>query len=395
MRKKGEKYASAAEIEQAEILSELSDGDNAVNNDGKILYEFSSARTEYDFSDITKKSIIKSPQSIYLMSVDFLLLAWVVFSLAYRLATEDDNGAVFLSMLPSLIFVAAATCIVIISVLGAWGKVGRFALKHGMYSHGDAADTARLDALKSEFERADRNKNNENAITVTEHYVEITLCGRRRTYERNSVDLRVRRYNGKLLLCFTVSGEYMQYIDFPEPMPMEEFYKLKKAFGKRLTTVRDLPHASEKERDQNGKRLYGGYTAANIVISAFFSCVVLTAGIMLVVAHYLWNLPVPPFLGVFFALMSLLCFGNTFHHIPAVNIVMIPLAFALVLIVVPPWIFVWYETELAGNALTFFGVLTHADVFPVGMMFFTAIGGMVAVFGITKLVDYLRFGKNP
>lgn len=396
MNKTGEEYDANAETDQAEVLSGLNRArEKFVKDDGKILYEYSSARTMYDFSEKTTKGIIKSPQTIYLITVNSLLLFWVFFSLIYRLATEENNGAVWLSMIPSLILIAAVTAIVIISALGSWGKVARFVLKRGLYSaHGDAAARAQLEAMKRGFERADKNRTTENAITVTDRYVVITLLGRERVFDKSKVQMRVQKFNGELTALFSAEGETKVSVEFPERLPLEDWYKLKKALGDGLVTVRNIPEKYEKERDENGRRLYAGYSLGNVIVSFIMSCVILTAGVMLVVAHYLWVPGIPPFLGVFFALMSGLCFTNTFQHIPAVKVAVLPLIFSLVLLVIPPWVFVWYETTFAQNALSFWGVLTHADIFPVGMAFFSSLGGMVFVFAIVKLIDFVRFGKE-
>ena len=391
---KKEEYTNA-EAEQQELLERLKASEaKFVNEDDKILYEFSSARTMYDFSEKTAKNIIKHPQTIYLITVGFLLLAWVLFSLIYRLITEENKGAVMLGMVPSLILVAAVTAIVLITALGAWGEIARFALKRGLHSRGDAADIRRIEAMKREFERADKNKPNENAITVTENYFTVTLSGRSRTFDKDKVKVRVQKLDGDLVAFISVEGEIPFNIDFPERLPLEDFHKLKKALRERLSVIRVLPSSAEKERDGKGRRLYGGYRLGNVIVSFFMSCVILAAGVMLVVTHYLWVPGIPPFLGVFFALAAGLCFTNTFGHIPAVNVVVLPFIFSLTLLIVPPWIFVWYETTFAQNALTFWGVITHADVFPVGMMFFSAMGGMVLVFAVVKLIDFIRFGRS-
>lgn len=367
----------------------LLDGIESVEPDeSKILYEFSSARTMYDLSDATKKRAGKAASSIYLLIVASLLIAWVLTSLIYRLMTESNGGRVWLSMIPSLIFTAAATAIVVLSVRGLWGTVARFAIRHNLHSaHG--VDRIRIEQMRRAFEVADRNARRENAITVTERQTTVKLYGRGVTVSRDKTTVRCVRENGALRLTFRIDG---RTIAFPELVPLEDYYRLKKAFGKNLTTVRAT--ATAVERDENGKRLYGGDTLASVVGGAVMSCVILGAGVMLVVTHYLWVPGIPPFLGVFFAMMSMLAFGNTFSHRPGVSYVMIPLAFSLVLLVVPPWIFIWYETELAQNALTLFGILTHADAFPVGMTFFSCLGGYVFVFAMTRLVEFVRFGKE-
>lgn len=384
-----------AEIEAARVRYSFLDENSEVEPDsGKIVYEYSSARTMFDLSDATKKRARTAPSSIYLLCVGVVMIAWVLFSLLYRLSTESNGGAVWLSMIPSLVFTAAAVAIVILSIVGMWGRFARFAIRHNLHGARGGFEKAQIYRLGRAFDAADAEKGAENALSVTHNTVSIWLYGYRHTYAIDDVIVRVRLENDRLHLTFSVGrAQKKAEIDFPELLAREDYYKLKKAFGDRLRTIRTH---TEKEitYDEKGKRLYAGDTFGSVVAGAILSCVVLAAGVMLTITHYLWVPSIPPFLGVFFAMMSMLAFGNTFSHVPAVSYIMIPLAFSLVLLVVPPWIFVWYETELAHNALTLWGVLTHADAFPVGMFFFSCLGGYVFVFAVCRIVEYVRFGKE-
>ena len=70
-----------------------------------------------------------------------------------------------------------------------------------------------------------------------------------------------------------------------------------------------------------------------------------------------------------------------------------PFAFSVVLLVFPPMAYVWVETELMGNEITFLHVLTHCTPFAAGFGFFFVMGFYTLTFAISKAVDYTRFGK--
>lgn len=122
------------------------------------------------------------------------------------------------------------------------------------------------------------------------------------------------------------------------------------------------------------------------------SFILIAAGVMLVITHYLWITEIPPFLGVFFIGMSFLALCNVLSFIPAVNAVGIPLVFSLVLLIVPPWALVWFHRNIFHSGENVLSIILNCDVLTAGFSFFTVIGAYVFTFAVTRLVDYVIFG---
>ena len=59
----------------------------------------------------------------------------------------------------------------------------------------------------------------------------------------------------------------------------------------------------------------------------------------------------------------------------------------------PPMAYVWIETELMKNEITFLHVLTHCTPFAAGFGFFFVLGFYTFSFAISKAVDFVRFGR--
>ncbi len=354
---------------------------------GKILYEFSDSRTWLDFSKQKKRAIAKSAHGILLFSLAGLLVVWLIFSFIYRMSTEANKGSVALSMLPSLLVVGACAAILVISVLGVWGNFTRFALSRGLHGRGDRA---RIEAMKADFARADGNKRYENAITVYKDHVCFILYGNKYVFQKSAVLLEVSRDQGQLFPAFYIDGVKTE---FPATIPADEFFLLNKAFRGKVKTVRANTQAEIGYNDK-GQRLYGGYTLGSVIAGTVMSCVVLTAGILVTVAHYLWIREIPPFLGLFFVGGAGLAFCNTFSHIPFINRAGLPFVFAVILTVFPPWFLVWIEVNGMGHAFTLAYLLTHCTPHAAGLIFLSAMGIYALCFSIAQAADYMRFGAN-
>lgn len=355
---------------------------------GKEVYSYSSSRPFGEISDYDKEYARKTPAGIALFVLAALLILWLVFSFIYRMATEVNTGSVLLSMLPSFFVVAVAAAIMIISALGAWGVFIRFGFRHNLVRPHDAYSRHNIEALKREYRRADEGKAYETSISVRERAVIFMLLGDCYAFTREEVRLSVKLVNGALSLTFFMGG---LSFEFPLQLPKSEFVPLKKAFRANMEVER-AERSIEKEHDEKGKRLYGGDTLGSLIVSSFFASLILAAAILLIVAHYKWVPGIPPFLGVFFIGGAGLAFCNTFHHIPAVGEVGLPLVFSVILAVIPFWAFVWMETEVFGNAFTARYFFTHCTPYGAGFTFLTAMGVYAFIFSVIKAIDYARFG---
>lgn len=355
---------------------------------GKELYSYSDSRAFAELSENEGKNAWKKPAGFSLILICAFMIVWFCFSLIYRLCTEAEKGKVVLSMLPPLLVVAVFTAILLISVFGKWGKFLRFAFRHNLVRGHDAAERRRLAELYEDCVRADGNKPMETAFFVHERAVVLLLGGNRYVFAREDTSLRVKLENGALLLDFTLGGISL---DFPYALPKGEYVRLKRALRERMSTEREA--GSGKTYDRYGKRTYGGYSLGSVCAGAFFATLILVAACLMIAAHYLWLPSLPPFVGIFFIGAAGLAFCNTFHHIPAVNDVLLPLIFGLLILIMPLWAYAWIERTVYDNPLTVAYFFTHCTTFGAAATFFAAIGVYVLCFVFGRIVDYVRFGK--
>lgn len=348
---------------------------------GKLIYSYSDARTWVDLPRSQRFKRIFLPQRIFLTGLAAVLCIWFLTALIYQLSTTDNAGKTLLHLLPSFLIIAACTAILIISVSGGWSKFLKWAFKHHLVRGRDALSRRRLAEMKIELELADRRKAIENRIDITPDYVVLCIYGREEIYSRELISATVTKRNDDLALTLNIDGISK---DFPPSLPPEEYVPLKKALGDKLTAVRSLPAETEKLSKQLVKE----------IPALFMVLLILTAGVMLVVAHYKWIPEIPPFLGVFFTLMSLLALCNTISFIPSVKVAGIPLIFSLVLLIVPPWVLVWFHQNIFHSDGDILKIILNCDVFTTGFSFFTVIGAYVFTFAVSKIIDYIRFGKN-
>ena len=375
-------FSELIDMEKYKPLRKLHSYVGYQNDLGKEVFSFSNCRTMYDYSEGQKHKIRRSPQGIVLVVVVCLLTVWFLISFIYRMVTESAKVQVVLSMLPSFLIVAVCSTILLISYFGVWGKFLRWAFSHGFgLRGGDASDRAMNAAIYAEMLKTDANKATEYAVTVTEKYVSIALCGQRYNFDRDAVFLEVKMENDQLYLTFTVDGYPFEFF---EPVPKKHFVDLRKTF-------RDKFSVNKRGGEKDGKKIFLNILSHNIFSILFGFC--LAAGsVMLIVASYLW-LPIPPFLGVFFLLMSGFIFCNVFSEFTIVSEIGIQLVFTLVALVIPPLAYVWIETEISGTQLTFLHILTHCSPFAAGFGFFWFMGFYALSYVICKIVDYIRFGS--
>lgn len=371
-------FEELLDFEERKFLRKLPSYAGYKEDYGKEVYSWSDSRTWIDLSPAQKKRARVSPQGIFLVGLATVLILWFLTSLIYRTATEPDAGKVILSMLPSLLIVAACSAILLISTFGGWGGLVRWAYRHNLVRGGKNGYFHRQ--MQAEIERADLAKINEYAVDVTEEYIILTMSGQKYPFFRNAVTLNISKKYDLLNLVFVIDGKE---VEFRKYLPKEQFVPLKKAFAEKCEVIK----ASEE----------GKFTAKQLIKeipALIFAAIIVTASILLIVAHYLWIPELPPVIGVFFLLMCGLVFCNIFSDIPAVSEVGTPFCFSVVLIVISPMAYIWLETEAMHNKISFLHILTHCTPFAAGFGFFFVLGFYTLSFAISKAVDYARFGKD-
>lgn len=357
------------------FLEELPSYVERPTDSDKVLYSYSDSRIWLDLSPAQKMRSRVDPHKIYLVSLAVLLGVWFVTSFIYRMCAESDKGLVALTMLPSFLIVAVCIAILLLSVYGLWGKFVRFALRNNL-----APKLQRYNGkLREELDRADNQRATESAITVTERYVVIKLLGEKFVFQKDALSVKVKKVLRNLQITFDIDG---QTLEFPAAVPISEYVPLKKSFVNRMQTERTVSASIDMKK-----------FILKEIPAIFFALLILTAAILLVVAHYLWVPGIPPFLGIFFIGAAGLAFCNIFSVIPVVGQLGFPFLFAFIFLVIPPYAYVWFETEIFHNPITFVYVVTHCSVYAAGFAFFWLMGFYCLANFVSKTVDYIRFGR--
>ncbi|MDE6849755.1 MAG: hypothetical protein K2J54_00340 [Clostridia bacterium] len=347
---------------------------------GKLLYSYSDARTWLDLPRGQKFRKTFVPQRIFLFAFAILLCAWFITALIYQLCTTVNVGKTLLHLLPSFILIAACTAILLVSVFGGWGEFVRWGFKHNLIRGRGAIERARLRQLKLELEIADMRKSRENRIDITPDYVVLSVYGKEEIFNREQVEAHVYKHTEGLQLILKIDGDVKE---FPVLLSEEEYVPLKAALRDQLTAMRmDVTDKSELLKK-----------FVREIPATIMALLILAAGIMLVVTHYLWVKEIPPFLGVFFIGGGFLALGNTYSFIPAVNAAGIPFVFSLILLIVPPWALVWFNQYIFHSSGNVLQIILRCDALTAGFSFFTVIGAYVFTFAMTKIIDYIRFGE--
>lgn len=372
-------FEELLDLQERKLLRQLPSYAGYKEDYGKEIYSWSDSRTWIDLSPGQKHKSLLSFGKLFLIVLSTVLILWFITSFVYRMVTETDQGKVALSMLPSFIIVAACAAILFISVFGGWGGFLRWGYKHNLVHGRDAAEKRFHREMKEEIERARLAKYNEYAVDVTEEYVILTMSGQKYPFFRNAVTLNISKKYDLLHLDFVVDGKQVEFI---KGLPKEQFVYLRKAFEGKSMVIKP-----EEKSKFDAKKLVKEIPFLIVAVG------IVAVSVLGIVAHYLWIPELPPVIGVFFLLMSGLVFCNIFSDIPAVSELGVPFAFSVVLLVFPPMAYIWVETELMGNEITFLHVLTHCTPFAAGFGFFFVMGFYTLTFAISKAVDYIRFGK--
>ena len=348
---------------------------------GKLLYSYSDARTWVDLPRGQKFRKIFVPQRIILFTLALLLFVWFTTALTYQLCTTTNVGKTILDLLPAFIIITILIAILLISVFLGWDKFMRWAFKHNLvHPRKNPILREQYRQLKADMESTDQRKPIENRLDVTRDYVILTVWGKEYAFHRNRISTTVQKNEHLLTLTFEISGKIRQ---FPAKLPEEEYTALKKALRDQLTAVRTKPMDTTDLREKFIKEI--PFLLGVLLIFA--------AGVMVVVAHFLWLPNIPAFLGVFFIGMSFLALCNSLSFIPNLHELCVPMIFALILLVVPPWALVWFQTNVFNNSGNVLQILLRCDALTAGLTFFSVLGVYVFVYAVMNVIDFIRFGK--
>lgn len=339
---------------------------------GEVLYEKSNAKTMYDAP--TGKVGAKSwATRIYMLLLGTGLLCWLLYSLFVDIAKYGVAKAI-VNHLAAFFVLFVAELILMLSAFGGWGKFARGAFRHGLVrQHG--IEGARNRQLASEFQAADANKTQEDAIRIYREYIVIVNKASTTTISRNELrnvrcDARPKGYQ----LSFEL---YDDKVFIPNILiPLADLPKVKKHFDNFDSTY------AHREK---------GYFRKKLPTLAFTMLPVII-GAVLIVVHCLVLPDMPLLLGLFFAMVGVILAIAQFSEIPIVQHGIIPLLFGLLFTALPFGVMFTIAdlTANAENPLTIAKMLTNFTPIHAGLGLFLGLGPMMIIVGIAGIVDCVR-----
>ena len=307
-----------------------------------------------------------------------LLCAWFITALVCQLRNSTNAGTTILHLLPSFLIIAVGVVILLISVFQGWGKLLRWGYRHNLVRGRGAVGARQFEQMRLELELADLRRTSENRLDITPDYIVWTVEGKEEIFKRELVRVHVQKSGDTLRLVLKSDGEERE---FPELLPEEEYTALKKALRDGLAVTRTPAVKSKNDVQKIIKEL--PFILAGIAFRV--------AGIMLIVAHYVWVPELPPFMGTIFIFASPLFVLDLFSPAKKVKTVGVPFTVSLILLSSCPWAIAWWF-QLKGGSFGQF--LLNCDPFTVAFTLFTVLGVYVFIFAMTKLIDCIRFGTG-
>ncbi|MDE7158924.1 MAG: hypothetical protein K2N74_05040, partial [Clostridiales bacterium] len=250
--------------------------------------------------------------------------------------------------------------------------------QHNLVRGKGAVGKRQFEQMRLELELADFRKTSENRLDITPEYIVWTVDGQEEIFKRELVTVHVCKKEDSLRLVLKSEGEERE---FPVLLPAEEYTTLKKALRGQLTVTRKPTAKSGRELQKILKEL--PFILASIAFRI--------AGIMIIVTHYVWVPEVPPFMGMIFIFASPLFVLDTFSSKREVKTAGVPLTVSLILLTACPWALVWWA-QLKGDSIG--QLVLNCDPFTVAFTLFTVLGVYVFIFGMTKTIDFIRFGTD-
>ena len=339
---------------------------------GEVLYEKSNAKSMYD-APTGKIGARGWAQRIYMLLLGAGLIGWFLYSVITSIS-QYGVGIAIVNHVAALFVLLVCELILLLSAFGGWGKFARFAMKNNL-TRKRGIEGAQTRKLAEELATADANKASENAIRIYREYVVVINNGEK-TVIRQS-DLRNTRCEARpqgYQLTFELYDERMVIANVL--LPISDLPIVKKHFDRFEYTP------ARRDKGSVGKKLP----------MLAFSCLPLLIGIGLIIVHCLVLPDMPLILGAFFAAVGAILVIAQFGDIAVVKHGIIPIAFGLLLTLLPLGIMFTIAdlTASSEEPLTIVAMLTTFTPIHAGLGLFLGLGPMLIIAGIQGIVDCTR-----
>lgn len=151
---------------------------------GKFLYEYSSAKHALDMSKHERKRYIKSFTALWLLTCVLLLTVWCIVNFVLDLQLYN-KFSVLKNYIIMFFVLGVIILIAILTVFGLWGVFMRRTSK--FYRPRDPESRRRMEELQIEFQTADENKSRENALMIFDDRIVIITNGEKQVIDRNEL----------------------------------------------------------------------------------------------------------------------------------------------------------------------------------------------------------------
>ena len=372
---------------------------------GKFLYEYSSAKHALDMSKHERKRYIKSFTALWLLTCVLLLTVWCIVNFVLDLQLYN-KFSVLKNYILMFFILGVIILIAILTVFGLWGVFMRRTSK--FYRPRDPESRRRMEELQIEFQTADENKSRENALMIFDDRIVIITNGEKQVIDRNELTAcsMIKSKAGIFLAFYRENNERIPLNCMP---PVSDAYLIKKYLGdkleeikipksKRNRTAENIDNGNENQKSnttenpapKHSRAESGGAQIETGALVAGTICI--AVGIMVVLLGYFRIMgDMPAIVGGFPIGIGLLFTVLAFHQYEIVNIFLIKFFVAVLLIFMGLMFLLIIEEGVTKSPVTVSSLLRHPTIYGIACLFFVSVGISIIPNAIKSLIDYFKY----
>lgn len=341
---------------------------NEIVDYGVILYEKSNAKHVLD-APTGKVGAKGWAQRIYMIILGAVMLGWFLYSLITS-ATNVEIGAsiAIVSHLAAFFLLLMAETILMLTAFNAWGKFARGVLRHKNLTRQHGIEGVKTRQLDAEFNAADANKSQENAVRIYNDCIVVVNLGEVITIDRTNLQ-RVTCQRGSVgyHLKFHLYDDTQILTNIGIPLADIPFVK------KHFDNFEYTPEPREK-----------GYLKKKFPMLAF-AFIPLLVGIALVIVHSLVLPDMPIIFGIVFMAFGVVFITAQFSDIAVIRHGVMTILGGLLIMGLP--LGIAFQIVALVDEISLTTVLTTFTEFHAVFSVFLGLGPMMIILGIAAIVD--------
>lgn len=353
---------------------------------GVLQYAFGRGGKANDKKTGERKSLWRSPASVFLLTFSALLVFWF----SYTVIADAVVNGVQTVLDHAIDFFALAVCLVIVimSIGKYWSRFARFALRHNLVRNGERASVeSSAEMMEEVYEKSEKAP---PVFEVYENYIRATDGDAVKIFDRAHVaEITAHESHGQCYFSIEADGECVSQTVwlFDVNLSMREVKKLQAVLGDKLS-VEPLKAEDGKE----GARASVGKVNWVVIVLGLIAVV---AGGGVIALHYTLAGNVPVALGALFTAGGVLIALTGVSSVPVVKVFVIPLLFGGIMLTVP-----WQFCKLIVGKDAILQAFSGLDIFLRSfnaLYCATAFLGIVGLTGVISavygLIKYIKYGE--